>query len=124
MTIKELMLVFIGGGLGSVLRYFLSVSLRSADRSVWPWPTLAANIGASALLGFVAAVALLKPGSYEQQRLLLGTGFCGGLSTFSTFTLESLDLIRQGNTGIALAYTLLSILSCLLACWAAWSLVK
>ncbi len=124
MTIKELMLVFIGGGLGSVLRYFLSVSLRSANLSVWPWPTLAANIGASALLGFVAAVALLKPGSYEQQRLLLGTGFCGGLSTFSTFTLESLDLIRQGNTGIALAYTLLSILSCLLACWAAWSLVK
>jgi CrcB protein len=124
MTIKEVILVFIGGGLGSALRYFLSVSLRSADRAAWPWPTLAANVGASALLGFIAALTLLKPGSYEQQRLLLGTGFCGGLSTFSTFTLESLDLIRQGNTGIALAYTLLSILSCLLACWAAWSLVK
>jgi CrcB protein len=67
---------------------------------------------------------LLRPGNFETQRLLLGVGFCGGFSTFSTFTLETFELIKDGNMGIAFLYILASVAACLFAFWVANLMLK
>lgn len=118
------LLVFIGGGAGSVLRLLLGEWLRRESRSGIPWHTLSANMLASFLLGLLMAALMFKSGVREQERLLVGAGFCGGLSTFSTFSLETLELIRQGQHALALGYISLSIISCLAAVAIGWWLVK
>ncbi len=117
-------LVFLGGGLGSVLRYFLGVMVQKNINSPIPWHTLAANVLAATFVGFISGWMLLRPGQYEQQRLLLSVGFCGGLSTFSTFTIENFELIKSGQFLLATAYILVSVFACLIAFWAAWQLQK
>lgn len=121
---NNILLVFFGGGLGSVVRYFIGIVIHRNVSSIVPWHTFAANIIAAAILGFLSAWMLLKPGPYETQRLLLGVGFCGGLSTFSTFTLENFELIKNGNWVVAVLYMLLSLIACLIAFWAAWQIQK
>ncbi len=114
------LLVFIGGGLGSITRMGIGNLIKTLNRGGWPWATFTANLLASAIIGFLAAWILLRPGNKEQERLFIGVGFCGGLSTFSTFTLEVAELLREGNTVMAFVYILASVLSCLLAFWLAW----
>jgi len=121
---NNIFLVFIGGGLGSVIRYLIGVYLQKNMSSSIPWHTLVSNILAATIVGFISALILLKPGSFEQQRLLIGVGFCGGLSTFSTFTLENFEMIRSGNWTLAIGYILLSVVACLFAFWAAWMIQK
>ncbi|MFM1744273.1 MAG: hypothetical protein RLZZ630_210 [Bacteroidota bacterium] len=120
----KLILVFLGGGFGSVLRYWIGTLLPRTDSDSWPWSTFLANVIASAILGFLAGLIFMRPGQFERERLLLGVGFCGGLSTFSTFSLEGFELIRNGQITLAIAYLVVTTLSCLLACWAAWSLQR
>lgn len=121
---NNLILVFLGGGLGSVTRYGAGVALGRFTQFRLPWSTLTANLVASFVLGLVAALVLLKPGQYEQQRLLIGVGFCGGLSTFSTFTLEVFDFVKSGDYLMAGMYAVLSVAVCLLAFAAAQFLLK
>ncbi|MFN8303120.1 MAG: fluoride efflux transporter CrcB [Saprospiraceae bacterium] len=85
-------LVFLGGGLGSMFRYGLYLLLRPLLQQ-FPWATFAANGLACLVLGF----ALGHTDWPEQRRLLLTTGFCGGFSTFSTFTAESWGLWQAGQ---------------------------
>jgi CrcB protein len=117
----NLVIVFVGGGAGSVLRYLIGQWI---PKGSLPWHTLTANVLASTILGFFTALMLLRPGQLEQQRLLLAVGFCGGLSTFSTFSLETVELIRSGNHSLAVVYMVVSVLSCLLTFWGAWTLVR
>jgi fluoride exporter len=108
---KELLLVFVGGGLGSVGRYGLSVLLRPYALR-FPWATLVANVLACWVLGMV--LAQVSAGRWsEAQRLLLATGFCGGLSTFSTFAAES----TQASPALLLANVLLHLVLCFGAMW-------
>jgi len=105
-------LIFVGGGLGSLARYGLSRATGQWLGASFPWGTLAVNSAACLLLGFVAGLSmdrfLVSPGT----RLFLAVGFCGGFSTFSTFTYETLELVRLGQY----AYATVNILSSLLVC--------
>ncbi len=102
---KTFLLVALGGGLGSYLRYLLYVTL-NADQIRWV-PTLLANLAGCAVLGIL--FALKEQGiSGTNLYLLLGFGFCGGFTTFSTLSLEVFQFLRNGLFWNAIAYTLAS----------------
>ncbi|MBL7774877.1 MAG: fluoride efflux transporter CrcB [Saprospiraceae bacterium] len=98
-------LVFIGGGLGSICRYALYLLLRPWQTQ-FPWGTFAANALACLALGLLLGAPQTAWLS-DQKRLLLLTGFCGGFSTYSTFTAETWGLWQNGQLGAALANALL-----------------
>ena len=105
------LLVFVGGGLGSVTRYIIGI-LISPVQGRFPWATFVANALACLLLGYW--IGLHQSGNLsDQRRLLLTTGFCGGFSTFSTFTAESLRLWQNGQQVEAFAYVSGSLAICL-----------
>lgn len=113
-------LVFLGGGLGSLARYGIARLLPPVDLAEgdFPWATLLANalacIALGVGLGLVSKEMLSKP-----LQLFLLTGFCGGFSTFSTYAAEILVLGEEGHTGTALAYLTLSIVGGMAALWLA-----
>lgn len=111
---KELLCVFIGGGAGSVVRFIASLLWRHFslhprfEHTIMPWPTLAVNVVGCLLIGLFY-VHGERWGLSDEARLLLTTGFCGGLTTFSTFSYETVTLVHHGHLGTALAYVALSI---------------
>ena len=104
--------IFIGGGLGSMLRFGIS-DLLSKNEYTFPWATLIANFLASLILGYFLAMAIAGQGS-DLKRALIMTGFCGGFSTFSTFSVESFQLIQEGQYAYAVANILGSVIVCLI----------
>lgn len=104
--------VFIGGGLGSLARYGISELLRNNFRSSFPLATLLSNVLSCIVLALALGAFADKMNASPAMRTLVIAGFCGGFSTFSTFSHESIELIRSGNTAIALANVALSIAIC------------
>ncbi len=103
-------LVFVGGGLGSVARWGLSLTLQPLLPR-FPWATLTANALACFVMGTLLGYQL-SMGVVEQRRLFLAVGFCGGFSTFSTFTAESLLLWQNGQQTLAALNVLVSLVLC------------
>ena len=104
--------VFIGGGLGSILRYGFSL-LFTSDASAYPWATFWANLTASFILGLLLGLSSHQLLSGE-AKLLLMTGFCGGFSTFSTFSGENLQLLTESSGLAFITYAATSIIAGLL----------
>ena len=85
---KQALMVFVGGGFGSVARYFLGRWLNNMETAI-PYGTMLSNVLGSFLVGFVLGYLAKSTNISETQSLLLATGFCGGFTTFSTFAYEN-----------------------------------
>lgn len=113
--------VFLGGGIGSVLRYGVQELMHQWIAVYnFPWATFAVNVTGSFLIGLFYALSAKfnMPGDI---RLLLTAGLCGGFTTFSTFSNDCLLLLREGNWLPALAYVCASVIAGIAACMAgAW----
>ncbi len=98
--------IAIGGAVGAALRWAVFTSV---DAGRFPWPVFVVNVAGSLILG----VLLAEEWSHPRARLLLhdagGIGFCGSLTTFSTFSVEVVDLARAGDVGTAVLYTVASV---------------
>jgi CrcB protein len=93
---KSFLLVFLGGGLGSGLRYLVTIAMNQYSK-VLPFGTFAVNMIGCLLIGLVLGYAQKENTLTSNQTLLLATGFCGGFTTFSAFASENLELIRNGQ---------------------------
>lgn len=102
---KQILLVFIGGGTGSVGRYFISKYLNSAESGI-PYGTFTANILGSFMIGIILGLALKNTILSQNTVLLLATGFCGGFTTFSTFAYENHMLLKSGDFISFFMYTI------------------
>jgi CrcB protein len=112
-----LLLVLLGGAVGAPARYVTDVVVQRLHGSAFPWGTWTVNVAGSFVLGVVAA------GAPSWAVTLLGTGFCGALTTFSTFGYETVRLAEEGETGTALANAAGSLAAGLAAAAAGWLLV-
>lgn len=107
--IKSILLVAIGGGLGSVLRYIANIVVAKNIPGKLHYATFTVNIIGCLLIGLLIGY-LTKQSDTENLKLLLITGFCGGFTTFSTFGLENYSLLQSGNILTSLLYTAMSII--------------
>lgn len=120
---KSLLLVFLGGGFGSVLRYMLGKYLNSTENGI-PYGTFAANILGSLLIGIILGLAAKNNTLSHNQTLLLATGFCGGFTTFSTFAYENHLFLKTGDFTSFAIYTITSFVVGFLAVFFGLYLVK
>ncbi|AZJ35073.1 fluoride efflux transporter CrcB [Tenacibaculum singaporense] len=120
---KQLLLVFIGGGAGSVLRYIIGKALNSSQTGI-PYGTFAANILGSLLIGIILGLATKNETITQNHTLLLATGFCGGFTTFSTFAYENHIFLKSGDFASFALYTVASFIIGFLAVFAGIYLVN
>lgn len=114
----NILLVGIGGGMGSILRYFLQRTLNVS----FPYGTLLVNIAGCLLIGLLWGIFTRHID--EHRRLLLVTGFCGGFTTFSTFTYEGVQMLMENRWMVFLLYTFLSVVAGLAATYFGYKLTS
>ena len=120
---KQLLLVFIGGGFGSVLRYMIGKFLNNPESGI-PYGTFIANIIGSLLIGIILGLAAKNEALNQNQTLLLATGFCGGFTTFSTFAFENHIFLKNGDFSSFALYTIASFVVAFLAVFAGMYLTR
>jgi fluoride exporter len=108
---EPIVLIFFGGGLGSICRYLISKLATQSFANYYPWGTLIINLLGSFLIGLF----IEKYNSHQNWRLLLVTGFCGGFTTFSAFSYENFQLIETSNYKALFSYVFTSCVGGLLA---------
>ena len=118
--IKNLLLVGLGGSIGSMVRYAASFLVRS---KLFPYATLSVNITGSFIIGLIFAMSIKEEGLSNNWKIFLATGICGGFTTFSAFSLENMGLLQTGKIGMAVTYILLSIILGILATFLGYQLV-
>lgn len=105
--IKNLLLIGLGGALGSMLRYAGSLFISTKQ---FPFATLSVNIIGSFIIGIVFALSIRDEAFSNNWKLFLATGLCGGFTTFSAFSLENMGLLQSGKYSLAFVYITISIL--------------
>ncbi len=105
---RALVLVFVGGGVGSIARFLLGKWLNNIENAI-PYGTMLANILGSLFIGIILGYTAKNSSFSSNYTLLLATGFCGGFTTFSTFAYENHLLLKSGDYFSFLPYVLLSL---------------
>jgi CrcB protein len=117
-------IVFIGGGLGSMLRYFITVLSARILGTGFPWGTFLINITGSTVMGLIAGYLAFKGEASQPWRLFLMTGTLGGYTTFSAFSLDTAFLYERGELGLAAAYVAGSVAIAIAGLFAGLALVR
>ncbi len=120
---KQVLWVALGGAIGSVLRYICQRLITSGS-SDFPWGTFTVNIVGCFLIGLLWSASLKNNNFPEYMKLFLMTGICGGFTTFSAFSAESVSLLRDGKFSLFLTYSLGSMCLGFLATFAAFRLIR
>ncbi len=118
LPVPRVALVALGGLVGSVARYWLAGVVQNLTDHGFPSGTLAVNVVGSFVIGLVMVLSLERGLLDDELRILLTTGFCGGFTTMSTFSYETLFLVRDGERLLALENVVASLAACLGATWA------
>jgi len=119
---KSFLLVFLGGGLGSGLRYLVTVTMNQYSK-VLPFGTFTVNMLGCLFIGLILGYAQKENTLTSNQTLLLATGFCGGFTTFSAFANENLELIKNGEILNLSVYIIASVLIGILAVFIGYYLI-
>jgi len=122
--IKNVLLVGLGGGIGSIARYLCQKWFNETYPQPFPWGTFVVNLAGCFLIGIIYAASERSTVLSPQTRLFLATGFCGGFTTFSTFAFENMNLLRSGDTSYFLLYTFGSLLLGIIGVFAGVSIIK
>jgi len=111
-----------GGALGSVARFWMTGAVAALMGARFPWGTLLINVLGSFVIGATAGLTLTpeRMGLHPDVRVFVMAGICGGFTTFSSFSLQTLELIQGGDLGPAFLYIAGSVLLCLLFVWFGW----
>jgi fluoride exporter len=120
---QQLLMIFLGGGFGSICRYILSKLITEQFETAFPLGTLSVNIIGSFLIGAMLA-SIEKYQLHSLWAYLLVTGFCGGFTTFSTFAYENYLQFRTGNYSAMFSYMFMSLLWGFSATWLGFFVVK
>jgi fluoride exporter len=116
--------VAVGGALGSMARFWLAGAMTALTGPRFPWGTLLINVLGSFVIGLVAGITLTpdRVGMHPDIRIFLMTGVCGGFTTFSAFSLQTLELLQTGDVVPAFGYAIGSVILCVVATYCGWLL--
>lgn len=114
---KQILFVGLGGAVGSIVRYLISVLTMKHYETSFPVATFIVNIAGCFIAGLIFGLFTHETSEAQNLKLLLLTGFCGGFTTFSAFALENVKLINSGSMATAISYILMSVAAGLLAVW-------
>lgn len=113
-----------GGAIGSLARFWLAAAMTALTGPRFPWGTLLINVVGSAIIGLVSAITFVpaRLAMPPDMRIFLMVGVCGGFTTFSAFSLQTLELLQAGEVAPAAGYIAGSVVLCIVATWAGWEL--
>jgi fluoride exporter len=119
--LKNFLLVGLGGGIGAMLRYLFSSFIK---HNTFPYNTLLINIVGSLLIGIVFGLSEKSNVISNELKLFLATGICGGFTTFSAFSVENMQMLKDGNYVTAGVYIFISVLLCIVAVFAGFKIIN
>ena len=122
--IRNLLIVGLGGAVGSMLRYAVQKFFQAQAAAAFPTGTLLVNIAGCFLIGILWSLVSRSLTWNDEMKLLLMTGFCGGFTTFSAFTLEGIGLLKENRTVLFVIYLTASVVGGLLATFIGIRIVK
>jgi fluoride exporter len=119
--LKNIILVGLGSSIGGVLRYAISLMVKSTN---FPYATLMVNILGSFVIGIIFALGIKNQTNQEQIKLFFATGICGGFTTLSAFSLENMELLKSENYTIAFLYIAATIILSITAVFAGYKIIN
>ncbi len=119
-NIKNFLLVGLGGGIGAMLRLFFTNIIK---HTTFPYGTFFINIAGSLLIGIIFGLSVKTNIISNELKLFLATGICGGFTTFSAFSAENMQLLKEGNYAMSCLYIFSSVVFCIVAVFAGFKII-